>query len=144
MNSGSCSQMSSSWKWPIKWFNSLSRRFWHWPFKGILPANSKRLTSLRKQPTFLDVTTGFASKWRRHFAVKAFVASPNVGCYLRLKVDLKIHYMVIATWPGLLKKFRLILFIYNLITGCSQKNRENYPRKWYIEWNTSIIFREGQ
>ena len=35
------------------------------------------------------------------------MASPNVGCFLRLKVDLKIHYMVIVTWAGLLKKIKV-------------------------------------
>ena len=35
------------------------------------------------------------------------MASLNDGCFLRLKVDLKIHYMVIATWAGLLKKIQV-------------------------------------
>ena len=65
------------------------------------------ISSLRKQPTFGDATTGFPAKWRlrnerrnsilmtRHYADlgsasdwscpwEIWLASPNVGCFLRL------------------------------------------------------------
>ena len=30
---------------------------------------------------------------------------------------------------GFKRKFSIIIFVYNLMTGCSSKKRENYPRK---------------
>ena len=60
-------------------------------------------------------------------------------------LPLSIQGWVVQSWgfrsESFKRKFILVIFVYNLMIRCSEKNKENYPKKAFKqkEWRNQVI-----
>ena len=73
-------------------------------------------------------------KWINHKFIR-YLSPPGPGCSKIIQGKFKIWTLI---YKSLKNKLSLILFAYNLITGYSKKNRENYPRKYFLIKETQV------
>ena len=73
---------------------------------------------------------------QQHFHRSGPGCSIKAGLRLEPKISAKFEFR----YESLKSKFSFILFTYNLMIGCSKKNRENYPGKcfWTKEKETQV------
>ena len=66
--------------------------------------------------------------WINHKFIR-YSSPPGPGCSKITQGKFKIWTLI---YKSLKSKLSLILFAYNLMTGYSKKNRENYPREYFL------------